>query len=280
MKFQSVLVVAMFAAGGTFLGAPAHADNSASFCTSFDSSCSAKQTCSTSTQCAADPFARSFSLTVCDASAGKCVTPWSSATGLGGALGGVTCGLVGALACNGSAPVCNTAGVFAGKCSECSASDATHCGTYNGARPVCMTSKGLCGCSADTDCTGGKTCNALLHQCVAPLTLPFGDAGTVIPGVDAGLPSSSSSSSGGSTGDDPTSPSDGAASSSSSSSSGSTATSTSASASVGDAGLDADTAVAADGGCSTGGHGSGVTFLGVLGAAFAFTAARRRRTAR
>ena len=279
MKFQSVLVVSMFAVGGGLVSAPAHADTGTGICTSFDRSCSGKPTCSTNASCASDPFAKTFSLSVCDTNAGKCVTPWSTATGLGGVLGVVTCGVLGGLVCNGSAPVCNTSGVFAGKCSECTATDASHCSTYGGARPTCMASTGLCGCSADTDCAGGKTCNQLFHQCTAALTLPLPDGGVVAPITDPSL-SSSSSSSGGTSGDDAGAASDDSTTSSSSSSGSSTAVATSASATDGDAGSDAETAAAADGGCSTGGHGSGVTFLGVLGAAFAFTAARRRRVAR
>ena len=116
------------------------------------------------------------------------------------------------------------------------------------------------------------------------LTLPtLGDGGLTLPtppsGLDAGIddpnvptvPTSPGSSSGSTT---PTSGDD-----TGSTASGSAGVTASANANVGDAGLDAETAIAADGGCSTGGHGSGVTFLGVLGAAFAFVAARRRRTA-
>ena len=75
MKFQSVIVVSMMAICGGLVSAPARADTSTGIYASFDSSCSGKPTCTTNATCAADPFAKTFSLSVCDTGSGKCVTP-------------------------------------------------------------------------------------------------------------------------------------------------------------------------------------------------------------
>lgn len=247
MKLQSVLVASMVVAGLSFASASAHASPilDVGICLDRDGSCAQATSCSTNADC-------SLSLLnlgkVCDTVAHKCVT---SCVGdlLGGILGTNKCQ-------DGTAPICGVAGA------------------------------GLCGCNDDTQCGTGKTCSTLLHRCVAPVSLP--DAGISFPTlpnlpVDGGMlptiPSAPGSSSGGAAPDGT----DGSGGGGSSSGNGATPDSAGASAavsagaSVGDAGLDADVALAADGGCSTGGHGSGVTFLGVLGAAFAFAAARRRR---
>lgn len=252
MKLQSVLVGSLVVAGLSFASASAHAAPllDVGICLDRDGSCAQATSCNSTADCSLSILNLGK---VCDTVAHKCVT---SCVGdlVGGILGTNTCQ-------DGTAPICGVAGT------------------------------GLCGCNSDTQCGTGKSCNMALHRCVSPVSLP--DAGVTfptlpnLPVLDAGapvvptIPSAPGSSSGGTNPDDA----DGSGSGGGGSSSGNGATSGSASAAAGasasaqygDAGLDADAAIAADGGCSTGGHGSGVTFLGVLGAAFAFAAARRRR---
>ena len=250
MKLQSVLVGSLVVAGLSFASASAHAAPllDVGICLDRDGSCATATSCNSTADC-------SLSLLnlgkVCDTVAHKCVTS---------CVGDLVGGILGTNKCqDGTAPICGVAG------------------------------SGLCGCNDDAQCGTGKSCSPLLHRCVAPVSLP--DAGVTFPslpnlppvdgGVRPSIPSVPGSSSGGTTPDGT----DGSGAGGGGSSSGNGATSggasaavgASASAQLGDAGLDADAAIAADGGCSTGGHGSGVTFLGVLGAAFAFAAARRRR---
>lgn len=253
MKLRSVFVGSLVVAGLSFGSASAHAAPllDVGICLDRDGSCATATSCNSTADCSLSILNLGK---VCDTVAHKCVTS---------CVGDLVSGVLGTNTCqDGTAPVCGVGGT------------------------------GLCGCNSDTQCGTGKTCSPVLHRCVAPVSLPDAGAVTIptlpnLPVVDAGgpdvptIPSAPGSSSGGTSPDGTSS--DGSSGGGSSSGNGATsgsasvAAGASAGAQLGDAGLDADVAVAADGGCSTGGHGSGVTFLGVLGAAFAFAAARRRR---
>ena len=133
MKLQSVLVVSMLVGGAALVSSPARADG---ICISLDGSCSSTHNpaCTTSAQCAVSGLVSG--LTTCDTVAGHCVAKCGQ---------GVISGVLTTLSCGGDKPVC-----------------------YAGNSAL----SGLCGCTADTDCSGGKTCNTTLHQCVTPVTVP------------------------------------------------------------------------------------------------------------
>src|SRR5262249_9488746 len=60
-------------------------------------------------------------------------------------------------------PACQHSGVLAGACTECSATNGSRCG---GAKPICLTDLGICGCKSsdgDSECgnaTSGVVCSS------------------------------------------------------------------------------------------------------------------------
>ncbi len=97
------------------------------------------------------------------------------------------------LACPSAAmPACQTSGVLAGTCTECSSSQMSLCTSD---RPLCLAASGTCGCAADADCGApgsGRSCNA--GVCVGGL-----DAGLDAGGHSDGGPDAGGNSDGGST---------------------------------------------------------------------------------
>jgi hypothetical protein len=97
---------------------------------------------------------------VCNVSNGQCLPCQGNYDADGGVL----------LDCSDpSLPACqpSEAGALAGQCTQCSATNASLC---TGNEPVCVTTKGDCGCNSDADCTTvGEVCDPSMGsagQCV------------------------------------------------------------------------------------------------------------------
>jgi uncharacterized repeat protein (TIGR01451 family)/MYXO-CTERM domain-containing protein len=92
---------------------------------------------------------------VCDYSTHTCVGCNAMGSGKTGLTGGCP---------DPSRPICELSGPLAGACTECSATDTTHC---TADRPYCLLSNGTCvACRDDGDCTGPNSwCNPATHTC-------------------------------------------------------------------------------------------------------------------
>jgi len=65
-------------------------------------------------------------------------------------------------------------------CAQCSGTDVTSCDP-NAVGGACL-GTGLCGCSADTDCSASRRCDTSMHACMMRVTPDAGSDG----GTDAG----------------------------------------------------------------------------------------------
>jgi hypothetical protein len=79
-----------------------------------------------------------------------------------------------------SLPACQLAdaGALAGECTQCSSTDTSLCG---GDEPVCVTSLGDCGCTADSECAKGDVCDPIkgpAGECVVGCRASPDDCGT------------------------------------------------------------------------------------------------------